>query len=533
MATFSIPAILEKVNAGQIRIPRFQRGFVWEPDRVAYLMDSIYKSYPIGSLLLWRTSEQLKDERNLGPFTLPNPEAEFPIDYVLDGQQRLTSIFGVFQSTLDSDGTVDWLDVYYDFTANESPQETQFVALKFEDVDPDCHIPLDTFFNTKKYGTLFRSLSEEKSESVEKVREKFQTAQIPYESTDTKDKSTVAIIFERVNRQGVELDTFQLLTAWTWSEDFALQEQFEQLADEVRPFGFGDIGEDTNLLLRCCAAVLAGDASPKALMEINGNDFRNNFERISNGIRGAIDFLQANIEVQKIANLPFSTMIVPLAVYFAVAGTEEKVVPDPHRARIVRWFWRTAFSRRYSSGVLRNLKTDIDEIGKLRDGKDSNLGEFQISIDDDFFIRTTFSIGNVNSKTFILMIAQQSPLTFISGQPVDLSDKLSNANRAEFHHLMPRKFLKDSEQVDSKDSLLANFAFITRSENRDLGGAAPSQYQSKMTGDVANILARSLIPGSLFADRYEQFLHERSELLVGEARRLTDSAPVEGTVEGS
>jgi uncharacterized protein with ParB-like and HNH nuclease domain len=96
MQQLSIPDILTKVAAGQIRIPKFQRGFVWEPDRVAYLMDSIYKGYPIGSLLLWRTGEQLKDERNLGPFELPTPEANFPIDYVLDGQQRQLQYLAFF-----------------------------------------------------------------------------------------------------------------------------------------------------------------------------------------------------------------------------------------------------------------------------------------------------------------------------------------------------------------------------------------------------------------------------------------------------
>ena len=123
----------------------------------------------------------------------------------------------------------------------------------------------------------------------------------------------------------------------------------------------------------------------------------------------------------------------------------------------------------------------------------------------------------MNSKTFILLLAQSGPLTFISGQPIDLADKLKAANRAEFHHLMPRKFLKDSGQTERKDSLLANFAFISRSENRALGGDAPSDYKSKMTGDVSKILERSLIPESLFGDDYEVFLQERAALLAAAA----------------
>lgn len=520
MQQYSIPEILTKIAAGQIRIPRFQRGFVWEPDRVAYLMDSIYKGYPVGSLLLWRTGEQLKDERNLGPFTLPKPEDKFPIDYVLDGQQRLTSIFAVFQSSLESDGSIDWMDIYYDLSAHENPQETQFVALDVNKVEQDKHIPLDSFFNTKKYAPLFKSVSDELGERIEKVREKFQTAQIPYEMTETKDKSTVAIIFERVNRQGVELDTFQLLTAWTWSEDFELQEQFDQLSGEVRPYGFGDIGDDTNLLLRCCSAILVGDASPKALMNINGEDFRVNFDRITSGIKSAIDFLKSNLKMEQISNLPFSTLIVPLCVYFAALANKEAVLSDDHRDRIIRWFWRSSFSRRYSSGVLRNLKTDIEEMALLREGKASKIGEFGIQISDEFFTKTTFGIGNVNSKTFILMIAQSDPRTFISGQPIDLALKLKSANRAEFHHLMPRKFLRDSQQTLQSESLLANFAFVTRSENRELGGKAPSLYKDQMKGDTAEILRRSLIPDSLFNDKYDAFLIDRAAILAKRARDL-------------
>jgi uncharacterized protein with ParB-like and HNH nuclease domain len=95
---YPIRKILDAVVSGEIRIPAFQRGFVWEMDRVAYLLDSIYKGYPFGSLLFWRTKQKLGTERNLGTFTLPDPQADYPIDYVLDGQQRLTSIFTVFQT---------------------------------------------------------------------------------------------------------------------------------------------------------------------------------------------------------------------------------------------------------------------------------------------------------------------------------------------------------------------------------------------------------------------------------------------------
>src|SRR5438105_4769202 len=128
MPDITIREILDLVPRGQIRIPAFQRGFVWDADQVAFLMDSIYKQYPFGSLLLWRTREQLQFERDLGPFRLPERDPDYPIDYVLDGQQRLTSIFGVFQTEIAPDQDVAWLDVYFDLAAEVDAQETQFVA---------------------------------------------------------------------------------------------------------------------------------------------------------------------------------------------------------------------------------------------------------------------------------------------------------------------------------------------------------------------------------------------------------------------
>ena len=77
----TIRGLIERILGGTIRIPKFQRGFVWEPESVAFLMDSIYRGYPIGSVLLWRSQEQLTGERNLGPFVLPEPAKKWPKDF--------------------------------------------------------------------------------------------------------------------------------------------------------------------------------------------------------------------------------------------------------------------------------------------------------------------------------------------------------------------------------------------------------------------------------------------------------------------
>lgn len=81
MPELSIRKIIEKTLSGEIRIPSFQRGFVWEPEKVAFFIDSLYKGYPIGSLLFWRTNIRLENERQLGNYSLPEPTKGFCLDY--------------------------------------------------------------------------------------------------------------------------------------------------------------------------------------------------------------------------------------------------------------------------------------------------------------------------------------------------------------------------------------------------------------------------------------------------------------------
>ncbi len=155
-----IEELIKRISDGQIRIPAFQRGFVWDADRVAHLMDSIYKGYPFGSLLLWRTKVALKTERNLGPFELLERDRDYPIDYILDGQQRATSIFGVFQTSFlpIAGADIAWTRIYFDLGADATAQESRFFCLSDEEVDPKRHIPMRILFDSAEYRKFTQGL---------------------------------------------------------------------------------------------------------------------------------------------------------------------------------------------------------------------------------------------------------------------------------------------------------------------------------------------------------------------------------------
>ena len=519
MDTYTVREILDSVYRGQVRIPAFQRGFVWEPDRVAFLIDSIYKGYPFGALLFWRTSERLQTENRLGPFDLPEPQADYPIDYVLDGQQRVTSIFGVFQTELQGNSPT-WKDVYFDFQQTPDVQETQFFALSQDEIDPARHFPLRAIFDTTEYRRLTRPMTDEVAERIDAMQSIFKEARVPVQTFRTDEKEKVAIIFERINRQGVPLDTLQLLSAWTWSEDFQLKSEFEELISELGDYGFTELSNDISLLLRCSAAILTGSSRPESLVQLNGSVVRQRFDEVVNGIRGALDFIEAEYHLPSIENLPYENCLIPLSVFFAAPGNAEVAVNNHQRQTISRWFWRAAFSGRYSAGVLRHLDADIAEISKLKLGQPSTLANIPVQVIPDYFIENRFVIGTVNTKTFIALLAQTQPRNFISGTPVNLRQKLQHYNRKEFHHLMPKAFLSTSGQTQRSENALANFCFIARADNRAIGGDPPSAYRARMAANVDEILQSHLCPNALFDDNYEAFVRLRATALTSKALEL-------------
>ncbi|MEW2588814.1 DUF262 domain-containing protein [Micromonospora aurantiaca] len=516
----SIRQLISAVTEGRVRIPAFQRGFVWDSDRVAQLMDSIYKGYPFGALLFWRTKAELQTERDLGPFILPPRPADYPVDYVLDGQQRLTSIFGVFQTELKPAEATEWTNIYFDYRSDAGAQDSQFLALSPADADPDRYFPLAVLFDAPAYGEASRKLSSDVIAVIDDLHSKFKEVSIPIQSFATDDRAGVAIVFERVNRLGVELDTLQLLSAWTWSDDFDLQRKFSELSEELEPFGFGDVGEEITLLLRCCAAIVEGDASPKAMISMKGAKVRELFPHVINGIRGAIDFVRRELGVQQLANLPYASTLVPLSVFFSAPDGRSVSYSDAQRRIILRWFWRACFSARYGRSVTPSLAADISEIKNLRAGRKCRLTDMSVNVDESLFLRHQFKLSTVLSRTFILMLAQQRPRSLVSGQSIDLAAVLKSYNRNEFHHIYPQAYLRSAGIDVERHSLLANICFISSIDNKILGGDSPATYRVHLASPELTFPLAFVPEHELFSGDYEAFVKARARLLASEANRV-------------
>lgn len=522
--TITIRQLLQRINEGEVRIPAFQRDFVWEPDRVQFLMDSIYKGYPIGTVLFWRTKEQLRHDRDLGPFTLASPKEMYPIDYVLDGQQRLTSIFATFQTELkkNEESLVKWTDIYFDLSAAPDAQDSQFVALEDHDVK-EHHVPLRFLFDVSEWANYTRKITDkEQLQTLDKLQALFKEAQIPVETVETEDHSKIAIIFERINRGGVPLDTYQLLSAWTWSGDFDLRKRFDELAVELDEVGYYDLRDDPDLLLKCCSAVVRNDASAHAVIDLKGSEVRDSFAIFRNGILGAIEFLRRDIGAMSLKILPYKSMVIPLVRCFATDRAAGFHPNAEQRAALKKWFWHSCFSRRYSNSVDTAIAQDIAAVQQVLAGNCAEFLKRNWQVEDSFFLDNQFALTSVNTKVYVLLLAQAKPKSFLSAADVDLNEVLLSCNRTEFHHVFPKNYLAMTG-VDHKPAqfMLANFAFLSQRDNRSIQDKAPAEY-SKMIppGSRDAIFEASLIPKEGLDMQFGDFVFARASLLASAANRL-------------
>lgn len=517
--TLSIRNLINRISSGDIRIPAFQRDYVWEPEQAAFLLDSIYKGFPIGTVVLWKTDTRLNSEKRLGSFDLPEPAKDYPVNYVLDGQQRLTSLFSSFQNDL-APANDEWVDLYFDMLSAGNLQDSSFAALSADEVDLGRYFPVKTLFQPVEYQKACAAVNTALLDSVHSMAAKFYEFLIPNSIFESDDRNAVAIVFERINRAGTELDIFELLSAWSWSEDFDLTDRFKLLQDEITSHNYQDLTTDKDLQLRVCAGVITGETTPDKIMGLQGEEIRKRFPEIQNGILGAIDFLRKELRISHFRLLPFPGILVPLSCFFATDKADGVKYTDAQRTALVKWFWRSVFSRRFSAGVNERQAEDIAELRHLLadENHDVKLPAEDNKVD---FLRGNFSAGTANSKTLIIMLNQMNPRSLLSGALVNTEEVLKKGGKHEYHHIFPQAYLKKLGVPRADINCLANICFLTRSDNNTIKDKAPSDYIADIpNGKREEYLSLALCPANTSELNFEAFRVERVKKLNEVAKAL-------------
>ncbi len=517
-----IDRIINRINSGDIRIPAFQRAYVWKQSQILDLLDSILRNYPIGSILLWSTSEKLKHTRNIAGYSIPDNAEEYPVNYVLDGQQRVSSVYATFSDKTEQDSStanynpnLDLFEIYYSFTKNA------FVPKNEIDFSSNDVIYLRNFLNGAKLIDSLKTLDPKFHNEAQELYSKFINYELPVVTIKNREKSEVGIIFERINNTGTKLTTLDLMTAWTWTDDFHLLESMNELQEELEEKNFGDLTQ--NILLQAISGLIQNDTTTKAITDLSGEQVRDNWATFCESLRKSIDFLSSELNCSHLDFLPAQQQIIALVKFFSIP-----LMPNASQLKeLKKWFWKISFSNRYSTGQTTDkMNFDIQRIIEMRNDNFIESNKIRYTVSKSELIETKFSKANPLTRAFLLLMAQHKPLDLIKNTKIDIALSLSKYNRKQFHHIFPNAFLKKQGFPHTKIFSLVNFCFLPADSNKKISKKSPSDYFFSLipSADYNDILTSNLIPLTktvYTSDNYNDFLEKRAELIINEIDNVT------------
>ncbi|NML34998.1 DUF262 domain-containing protein [Paraburkholderia antibiotica] len=502
-------ALLSDVSRGNIKIPVFQREYVWKDEQIMSLLDSIYHGYPVGSLLLWSTKESLRHERDVGGFKLPKTPEDFPVNYLLDGQQRLTTLYGVF----NSDAETAEPELAQRFNVSFVPGKGIFVHTSVADTEKS--INLRSILDTTRLLPELARFSPEDQRTIATLTERFKDYEFPVVTIRERSNQEVCRVFQRINSSGTSLSTLELLSAWTWSDQFNLVNEIKELLDRLSDSGYEELGEE--LVLRCLTAVVLGTIDAEDLVDTPPNQLIQGMTKLKQAMYSTVDFLEKELRIRNVVFVPFPIMLVPLVAFYArtLKPTAEQILG------LKRWFWHCVFTQKYKAGTNTAVVEDLKKMEILATDF-SVFSALDAKIDSEIF-KKTWRINSTIAKAAICMLAQATPRSFLNGNVVDLGSVMSAYNAREFHHIYPKAFLATQGIQFHQSNIIANVCLLTSSDNRSISDENPATYMPKIPSDLKNQIADSaLIPRTLLdgSKTYAEFIEARANLLVEKAQSL-------------
>ena len=509
-------SLFAEIENGTIKIPQFQRDFVWSKTKSAKLLDSIVKGYPIGTFILWKTNERLRSIRNLGGVTLPQTPKGDAVKYVLDGQQRLTSLFVSLKGLkiTREEQEEDFADLWVDLAADD---HAEIVLMDVEGRHKKGVIQLkDLLSGDFSYLASFGKAAQEKIRTYKNRIESYQFSAILIKEAPI-DVATE--IFTRLNVGGEPLSVFEIMVAKTYDPEkkFDLAEKFDELIVELEPVEYETLSSAT--VLQTMSMLLRKDCRKKEILTLAKNDVIQIWPKGVAAIHAAIDYFHNYYRIPASRLLPYPALIVPFAYYFfkhpdKPTGAHQKYLQD--------FFWRAALGGRYSQGMENRLAQDIQRIDKILEGK---LPEYDWAIDTSAaFIQDNgyFSTGRSFIKAILCLLAHKEPKSFVDNSIVRLDNAyLKQANSKNYHHFFPKSWLKDKGWEEWQINHVANITLVDDFLNKRLIGAkSPKTYMKSFISknhEIKKCLAGHLIKLNasfgVMRDDYDKFFKARCKAI--------------------
>lgn len=510
----TINEIVKCINDGEYRIPRFQRDFVWDIKKSAALLDSIFKGFPISSIILWKTKNELSEIRNLGGVEIPGRDTGRYTSYIIDGQQRLTSLYFSLKGLKTNTGS-DFSGMCISLTASRREQLVYDELPK--DASPDDFVNVKNLFN----ATALSGSHAEKRLEYYQILLQYKISVIEIDD-DNLELDEVIEIFERLNLGGKKLNLFSIIAARTYKapEDddsgFDLAKKFESFNKTLDDKNYGKIG-DSVFLQTIAACLIEKVNKADILRSLNSDLVISNYDKIEKALSAAIEHLKGQSYGVLVANLlPYQRMLESFA-YFHYKMENKHISPQQEQF-LVDYFWRSVIGKRYNSSADTNLNTDIERIKKIVDNEIPSQEPIVLS-PRTIFENGRFTLSSAYVIGILCLLAQMLPQSFAVGRTINITnDSVSNAAKKQYHHFFPQKSTAVASKPEYKAIVnnVVNIVFMDAITNDQISNRNPSDYIaefSKENDQFAEVLEShyiSLNGYGIFDDNFITFLNARS-----------------------
>ncbi|MFE3555284.1 DUF262 domain-containing protein [Streptomyces sp. NPDC059193] len=537
--------IVTRIQSREIALPDFQRDFVWDSTRTAELLGSIMSRYPVGTLLFWEQGDgQTFASRSfdgVAPGTSNNP----PSVLVLDGQQRLTSLYQALTGAGDERYFIK-VDEFVDIpsrTVREVPDvdfekaifsmpSTARSGRRSQSLLP-AHLPiaevhkfddwLDDYADRVENDPQLPLTAREAKSLYREMRDKYisplKTYGLPVLTLPSSTSmDAVCTIFETLNRTGKPLGPFELLTARFFPQGVNLRDLWDEAEANHRTLKEFRI-DPYNVLQAICLRVRGSAQRSDVLKKLDGNDIKTHWESTTAGFAGVIDMIQSDCGVTSQKWLPYGMLLTPMAAVWDKQRELKPLERSQALRRLQQFFWASTFTTNYDQGANSQMGADYSRLAKW---VSTGEGEAPEAIDELHISATTLRTATVRRKALysglICLLVKNKAADFHTGQ----SMTPTRTSEAESHHIFPKAYLAKQPGSESSE-LILNRSLIDGETNRIIGSLAPSMYIEKMktaygaqrlTDVLASHAIASQQASGLLTNDYTTFLNERLEIVI-------------------
>ena len=530
--------LISEIEKGQIKVPKFQRNFVWSLDKTAKLLDSILKGYPIGTFILWETNERLNDIKNIGNLELPKVPEGSKVQYVLEGQQRITSLYAAFLAAkIQKEGekkVTDYGEIYVNLEGDIENNDDQIVVPEKPET---VHISLNKLL-TSKFSEHRENYPIEYMDKIQNFKETFSTYDFSTVVLRKEDIDSAIEVFTRINTGGQTLTLFEIMSAKTFDEDqnFDMAEKFQKLIKDLEGIKYDAISSSVILSLLGLILSKNKECKRKVILQLDKQKIIDVWEDVISSLKDSVDYFRSVYRIPVSAILPYDSMLVPFAYFFY----NQKEKPKGDQIKFLEeFFWRIALSSRYSSSTESKLAQDIKRIDEILKNKRPNYDEIKVYLGSpQDLIETNFSAGSSYCKAILCLLAYHEPKDFQDNGKVILDNSwLKVANSKNYHHFFPKAYLKKNKIVN--ENSLVNITLVSADLNkRKIKARAPSDYMQEFLDENEDLsttlkshLIGSLDESGITSDDYTVFLEKRAKMIFNELKSRIELTHKEGKKE--